>query len=345
MHRLYLAAMILVLAGGAALAQDAILERLEADATVRVELGTTGRTVTAERVIIREVGALMTTVAEAVNVDGEVTFEDLKIFNFKPYIVSAWVDGVAYHVKPKGQTFLNGTTVVINAFEQTTDLAGLTVTGMNVVIRAREDEFEFEYIVTVANQSRPQRTISANALPIQLALPTGLRAIEVEVDNGPDPLTAELRSAGGGLTGVATALTPGEARITVRGAIPLAGEGEAANRIEFSVAANLAIANWSLLAWPASLEVRSFDLDLDRDNTYTEFSRWIGEPLEPGDEIDITVGVVAVTGEAAPVFSEQTEEAAASQTQRATEKRGVPWLTIISAMILLSAYVVWRRRR
>jgi len=345
MHRLNLVAVILLLVASSAPAQDAILERLEADATVRVELGTTGRTAIAERVIIREVGALMTTVAEAVNVDGEVTFENLMVFNFKPYIVSAWVDGVAYHAKPKGQTFLNGATVVINAFEQTSDLSGLSVTGMNVVVRAQEGEYDFEYIVTVDNASRPQRTISAAALPVQLALPIGLRDIEVEVDNGPDPLTAQLRSAGGGLTGVATALTPGEARITVRGSLPLASEGEPANRIEFSVAANLAVPKWSLLVWPASLEVRSFDLDQDRDNNYTEFSRWFGEPLQPGRTIDITVAAATVTGETAPVFSSQDEEVAAPRTQRAAKKRGVPWLTIVSAVILLSAYVVWRRRR
>ena len=345
MYRLNLVAVIWLLAAGGAAGQDAILERLEADATVRVELGTTGRTVTAERVLIREVGALMTTMAEATNVDGEVTFEDLMVFNFKPYIVSAWVDGVGYHAKPRGQTFLNGLPVVINAFEQTSDLSGLSITGMNVVVRAREDDYEFEFIVTVDNAMRPQRTLRADALPIRLALPAGLRGIEVEVDNGPDPLTAELRPAGGGLTGVATALTPGEARITVRGTVPLAGPNESAKRVEFSVAANLAVANWSLLAWPASLEVRSFDLEQDRDNNYTEFSRWFGEPLEPGREIDVTVGAATTSGEASPAFSSQTEEVAAPRARRAAKGRGVPWLTIASAVILLSAYVVWRRRR
>jgi hypothetical protein len=274
---------VLALVAGPSAAQEATMERQETDATVRVELGTTGNTVRAERVRIREVGAVPTTLAEASDVDGEITFEDLKVLNFKPLIVSAWVADVAYHAKVDGQHFLDGRPAVVYAFEQTDDLAGLTITGMNVVVRDRESGFELEYIVTVDNQSRPQRTVKAAALPVRLALPSSLRGIEVEVDNGPDPLTAPLRSADGGMRGVATALPPGEARVSLRGVVA------AEDRLAFTVATNLPVEQWSLLAWPASLEVRSFDLELDDTNTYAEFSRWRGEPLEPGDEVDVTV--------------------------------------------------------
>lgn len=338
MQRFVIILAITALAAGSGPAQDAILERLEATARVRVELGTTGTAARAERVMVREVGAVMSTLAEAVDVEGEVTFEDVQVFNFKPYIVSAWVDGVAYHVKVTGQVFLDGKAAVVHAFEQTDDLTGLAVTGMNVVVREREDGFELEYIVTLENQSRPQRTVRAEALPLRLALPKNLRGIEVEVDNGPDPLTGSLRPADGGLTGVATALPPGEARVTVRGDVP------AVDRIELSVELNLPVETWSLLAWPASLEVRSFDLERDPSNTYAEFSRWRGEALVPGDETEITVSAPAAAS-AEPVFAEAGQADPSPAPRPTRGRRGFPWFTAVAAVVLFGAYFVWRARR
>jgi hypothetical protein len=337
MQRLFIVLVLITLVVAAA-AQDAVLERQRTDATVRIELGASGKTVPAERVMIREVGAVMSTLAEASNVDGEVTFEDLKVFNFKPHIVSAWVEGVAYHTKVNGQVFLDGQPAVVHAFEQTDDLTGLSITGMNVVVRHREGGYEMEFIATVDNQSRPQRTIRASALPVRLALPPALRSIEVEVDNGPDPLTGTLRSAGGGMQGVATALTPGEARITVRGDLRTEGS------VDFTVASNLPVAKWSLLAWPASLEVRSFDLERDRSNAYPEFSRWLGKPLEPGDEVDVTVNMPAAAA-AEPVFAESAPDETETTDQPEPEGRGFPWITVIVAVLLFGGYFVWRARR
>ncbi len=338
MQRLVVFLLFCALICGAAGAQDAVLERLETDATIRVELGVTGTTVRAERVLLREVGAVMTTVAEAHDVDGEVTFEDLRLFNFKPHIVSAWVEGVAYHTKVNGQVFMNGQPAVVHAFEQTDDLSGLTVTGMNVVVRQQETGFELEYIVTLDNQSRPQRTMRADALPLQLSLPRGLRGIEVDVDNGPDPLSGSTRSAGGGLQGVTAALPPGEARITIRGDLPTT------DRVEFTVELNLPVAQWSLLAWPATLEVRSFDLEHDDSNAYAEFSRWRGPAMEPGREIDVSVSTPTAP-DAEPVFAEAGQTDARGIDRPAAQRRGFPWITVIAAGVLFGAYFFWRSRR
>ena len=338
MARLVIILAICAIGMGVAWAQDAILERQETDATVRVELGTTGKTARAERVLVREVGAVMTILAEATDVDGEVTFEDLKVFNFKPHIVTAWVEGVAYHTQVKGQVFLNGDPAVVHAFELSDDLSGLAITGLNVVVRAQEDGYELEYIVTLNNETRPQRTLRADAMPLQLALPGALRAIEVEIDNGPDPLSGSLRSARGGLQGVVAALPPGEARVTVRGRITTA------DRVEFTVELNRPVAQWSLLAWPASLDVRSFDLELDDSNRYTEFSRWLGPPLDAGQEIDVTVGAPTATT-AEPVFADAASADDAPPPPPADQGRGFPRVTVIVAVILIGAYFYWRIRR
>ncbi len=319
-------------------AQDAVLERIEADITVKVVDAASGQPVQAERVLVRERGAAMTVVGEAWDVDGAVTFKDVGVFNFRPYIVSAWVAGIGYHVQRNGQVFLDGQPAVVHAFENTDDLDGLTITGMNVVVRQREDGFQLEYIATIDNQSRPQRTIRATALPLRLLLPPGLQQIEVEVDSGPDPLTGEIRPADDGFSGVATALTPGEARITVRGMLPVGG------RAEITVATNLPVAKWSLLAWPADLDVRSFDLERDDSNEYREFARWVGPELAIGREVDVTIDA-APPEVAERVFTQPSSQSRPTTDPRRAERRGPPWLTIIAAVILGGLYLVWKIRR
>ncbi|HOX25405.1 MAG TPA: hypothetical protein PLL30_12465 [Candidatus Krumholzibacteria bacterium] len=321
------------------LAQDAILEKQAAVIVVRVVDATSGESVRAERVLVREVGALMPAVAESTDVEGEVRFENQGVFNFKPYIVSAWVDGVGYHIQRTGQTFLDGEPAVVRVFEQTDLLEGLVATGMNVVVRSRERGYELEYVVTVDNQSRPQRTLRGSALPVRVALPASIGEIEVEVDNGPDPLTAELRPTEDGLMGVAASLTPGEARITIRGLLP------PGSRTEFAVATNLAVDQWSLLAWPADLDVRSVALTLDRDNTYPEFSRWLGRPLGAGERVDVTVSGPERAGavrDPATVAGPAPERLDGPQPGR---RRTFPWATVIAAVVLLGAYAMWRLRR
>jgi len=320
-----------------AAAQDAILERLETDITVRVLLGATGRTVAAERVLVREEGAVMTTVAEAVEVDGEVTFADQMVYNFKPYIVSAWVDGVGYHVRRTGQTFLDGQAAEVHAFPQTDATDGLHISGLNVVARQRQDGFELEWICTLENRSRPQRTVRAEALPVRLQLPASLTAVVVEVDRGPDPVAAHLRPLADGWSGVAAALPPGEARVTVRGVVREDGP------LELVVALNLPVERWSLLAWPAELQVRSFALERDRDHGYAEFARWRGEPLAAGQEVDVSLSAPQAVA-TAPAFADTADVPQAAPAAPPARRR-VPWLTIVSAAVLLGIYALWRRRR
>jgi len=319
-------------------AQDAVLNRLESDLTVRVVNGTSLQAARAERVLVREMGAIMTNVAQAEDVEGSVTFEDLRIFNFKPYVLTAWVEGVAYHAKYDGQHFLDNQPGVVYAFEQTDDLAGLTVQGMNAVVRLQENGFELEYIINLANESRPQRTIRAQALPVRVALPSGTRSLAVEVERGPDPVEAGLVATTDGMQGVSVNLPPGPARITVRGFLP------AGDTAQMMVGTNLAVAKWSLLAWPADLKIQNFDLERDSASSYTEFSRWVGDPLEPNDQIEITIGAPPPE-EAEEVFDRPAPNTQLTSKENQQPKRRFPWITIIATVILLGSYIVWKIRR
>jgi hypothetical protein len=320
----------------AATAQDAILERLPADLAVRVVMAPDQQPAHADHVVIREAGAPPQVMAERHDVRGEVVFPGVMIFNYMPYIISATVDGVTYHARHHGHAFLDGKAAVVQAFPSTAGLDGVTVEGMNVVARRKEYGLQLEYILTVDNQARPQATVRADALPVRLSLPAGLDNIVVEVDRGPDPQTAEMADTGDGWRGVAVALTPGRTRISIIG--DLRGDG----RADLAVAVNLPVSAWSLLAWPADQAVQSFDLRPDRDNRYAEFSRWIGEAMQPGDEVDVRIGPAAT---AAPVEPADVAAASAAPATPAPAGPRFPWLTLTSAVILLGAYAIWRRRR
>jgi len=336
-RRILALALLLSLIASLALAQQADLRPRPADLTVRLVSATDQNTpVSADRVMVRSLGALLDVVAEAETVRGEITLPQVDVLNFKPYIVSAWVDGVGYHTRMSGQDFLDGKAAVIHVFEQTDSPEGLDVTGMNVVVRRRETGFDYELILSLENLSRPQRTMRADAMPLRVALPEGLAGVTVEVDDGPEPFAAELRPAGR-LTGIVAAIPPGQARITV------AGRVDTGRELEFRVACNRPVDAWSLMTWPGDLAVDSFDLREDRDNDYAGFSRWIGRALAPEQPVDIRVTATTAT-EAAPVFSDSPTPVV-DTTDEAPAERGTPWMTIIAAVVLFGAYIVWKLRR
>lgn len=322
-----------------AAAADVIdLRPTEADLTVRVLLAGDDSPVAAERVVIRAQSALLDVVAEAREVDGEVTFPRVPVILPRSYIVSAWVDGVGYHVRHGGQAFADGKPAIVHAFASTDRTDGVTITGMNLVVRQRDRGFGFEAVVTVDNQSRPQRTVHADALGVQLALPEGLEQITVEVDDGPEPFPAALRPATGPFTGVVAGIPPGQARITIKGIVPADAE------LAFSAASNLPVEAWSLLVWPDDLSVDGDGLRRDDTREYGGFGRWVGHALEPGQEMDIRVWQPR-PAEATRVFADSPESVDPTDRRPRSVRTGIPWVTITVAVVLVGAYLIWRRRR
>ena len=322
----------------AASGQVADLSAHAADIKVQVvSASDPGTPVAAEKVLVRVQGALLDVVAEAGTVpSGEITFAQVDVHSFKPYIISAWVDGVAYHVRRGGQELLDGKVAVVHAFDLTDSPDGLDVRGMNVVLHQREQGFEFELILQLENLARPQRTMRAEAMPLRVTLPRELQAAVAEVDNGPEPFAAALRPVDG-MTGIVAPITPGQARITIKGMLPVGREAE------FSVRCNRPVDAWSLMTWPGDLQVDSFDLRQDRDKDYAGFGRWIGQSLAPDQSVDVRVTAATAT-EAQAVFSDTPATTSRPDTTP-TPRRGVPWLTIVAAVVLFGAYLVWRLRR
>ena len=98
---------ILLLGPVLSVAQDAVLEPQIADLIVQIDNPSHGDPVRASRVEVRAPGATLETIAESGAVTGEIVFPDVPVYNFKPYVVTAWVEDVAYHTQHSGQEFLD----------------------------------------------------------------------------------------------------------------------------------------------------------------------------------------------------------------------------------------------
>lgn len=329
----------IVHSGSPARGQDIILDLIPADVTIKIVNGTTGEPAQAQHVLLRETHPTLSTVIEEYDVDGEITFPRQMLINFSRYIATAWVDGVAYHAEERGQYFIDGRALVVHCFTTTEDLDGLAITGMNVVVRQRIDGFGLEYILQVANESRPQHTVAARSLPVQLALPPGLERLKIDVGGGgPDVRRAELQPGDGGRQGIAVALTPGTTRLTISGVLP------DVKRAEMTISANLEIAAWSLLVWPADLQVHSFDLEHDRQSEYPEFSRWLGKPLAPGQQVRVTIDQPPHLADLLPEDAPDSTAADPAPAQP-VGRPAFPWRTVLAATVLIALYLFWRSRR
>lgn len=318
-----------------AAAVDAVLSDQRADLRIQVVNPASDEPVVASRALVREPGAILETIAETGRFTGETVIRSIDVLNFKPYVVTVWVDGVEYHAKHSGQDFLDGKPAIVYAFDTTDSLDGVTVTGLNIVLKRRSIGYDYEAIVTLENQSRPQRTVRADVYPLQLALPDGLRQPAVSIDRGPDPGTAPLTRRGD-WQALAFPLPPGQARVTVSGQVLSDGE------VRFDVGTNLPVAAWSLMTAPADIDVRSADLRRD-DEAYGGMARWRGEPLDADERAIVRV---TATGDvaAAPVFSDPvTSDPTVNESQ--TPRPKFPWLTVVMAMILIGLYVLWKFQR
>lgn len=344
-RRLILALLLSLLATGAldhgVLAQDAVLEPQTCSVTVKLVNGTTGEPGDAERVEVREIGFAMRLIASRENVAGEVTFPGVELLNFRPYLAVATRAGVAYRAQLVGQKFLEGEAVTVHVFDQTEALDGVSVTGMNVVARRQAAGCELEYILTVENASRPQRTIEASAVPVRLLMPT-LTAATAEVYRGPEPEPAEIATGADGLVGPRVAFAPGTTRVVLKGFWDVPGSA----RLE--VGCSLPVAAWSLMVSPATLTLEAPSLSPDPGD-YPGFARLRGPALTPGQSVRIILP--ELTDDLAAAGSSRrgrdNDDPAAATRGAGAEGTGRSWLwgLALAASLGLIGFGVWRRRR
>ncbi len=336
-----LAMAMLVLLTGVASAQDAVLDPQTCSVTVKLVNGTTGASGEAERVELRETGVEMRLLASAENVVGEITFPGVALLNFRKYLAVATSGGVAYRAQLVGQKFLDGEAVTVHVFDQTELLEGVRVSGMNVVVRRQSTGCELEYILTVENDARPQRTIAAAAVPVGLVLPK-LTAVTAEVYRGPAAEPAEIATGPNGLAGPRVALVPGTTRMVIKGFWETPGPAR------LDVGCRLPVAAWSLMVSPATLAVVAPDLSRDAGD-YPGFARLRGPALVSGQTIRVELPALSGDVAVAERSSRNTSpgEAARGAGTGAATSGSHTWFWALGlvASVGLLGFGLWRRRR
>jgi hypothetical protein len=340
MQRRLVLALLLILTGVAG-AQDAVIEPQTGSVTVKLVNGTTGEPGEAERVELREIGFAMRLLASAANVAGEVVFPGVRLLKDRPYLAVALRGAVAYRAQLVGQKFLDGDAITVYVFDQTESLDGVSVSGMNVIVRRQAAGCELEYLLTVENAARPQRTIAAGVLPVRVVVPS-LTAAAAEMYRGPEPEPVEIAAGPDGLVGPRIALTPGTTRVVLKGFWDVPGPA----RLE--IGCSLPVTAWSLMVSPTTLAVLAPDLSRDAGD-YPDFARLRGPALTPGQTVRVDLPALSddLAGEAGSSRSNQPPAAAKGAPGRAAGSGSHDWVWTVAIVVsvLLLGVGLWQRRR
>jgi hypothetical protein len=306
---------------------------LPRDVTVKVVNGTTrepGRAATVSLLPLQSgVGALET----AVDVVGEVTFEGLVLESTREYVAEAIAEGVPYYARATGQE-LENRPLTVYVFETTTALDSLEVAGMNLVLRRGEDELQLEYLFTITNAVVPQRTVLPSPATLTLPLPSALAQVQVEVLNRPAPVAVSTAAA-------AQEGWTGQTQLRLRGRLPYNGEAE------ITVGTNLAVTQWSVLAFPPDLEVLGEGLASVTTDTDADYSRTRGPALEAGQTLVLQVHggkVPVVLTELAGKDTTTVAAPVAPPPLRDEKTSSVVLILVCLALVLIYLLVRMRRR-
>jgi hypothetical protein len=304
---------------------------------------TTGQGGTVDRMTIDYVTTRRNNVVDIQPPDTTFTEPDVPVVEGGKYLITVWRHGVPYWWSKRGRELVAGP-ITLHVFDAVSSLDGVSVSGLNLVIRRQESLLHLEYMLQINNQAKPQVTVMGSPATFELALPAGASEIEAVYTRGPDPVPVEVDSPGS-QSGLAVPLTPGQNLVRIEAVVPWS-EG-----LEIPVGSDLPVANWSVLASPEWLEVGSTDMEENSNEPVSGFRRFVGFPLEPGEIV-----VLRLTGgehEAGPEEDLFTKDATAgTETDGSAgaadgdeKKAGKPLPLIFMFVLIIVILVAVRRRR
>ena len=93
------------------------------------------------------------------------------------YIVAVWHEGVPYWWSMRGQQLLEQTTT-LHIFDTTTDLTGVSIKGMNLILRRQDTLLNLEYMLQVDNIATPQKTVFDGVATFEINFPAGTSKLD-----------------------------------------------------------------------------------------------------------------------------------------------------------------------
>ena len=329
--------MTLVVTGLAGTATGQSVQGDPADISFHVVNATTNKPGTIDRLELHYLPERPNPVLDVEPEGSSFTIPDVPIKDRGKYILTAWFQGVPYFWSIRGRQILDET-LTLHVFDTSGDLAQVSMTGLNLLLRKRESLVDLEYMLKIDNAARPQVT-GTGSPTVERNVPAGATGFQAHYTRGPDPIDVPVRSLGAGRVGLDVPLTTGQnqIRFTCRVAWQ---EG-----LEVPVGSNLPVDAWSLLATPENLDIRSFDLSVDRGQDLPGFLRFIGQPLDANPDYRFQVNSRIVAGQAEEVFT--TEAPAEEDEDEASEGEndggGFPFLVLVPIFVVL--IIILARRR
>jgi len=313
-----------------------------ADLQFTVRDATTGQPAAAERLVIDYVAGRLNTIYDARPAGPSFTAPGVPVKDIGQYVLTLWYQGVPYWWQKRGSDLLAGP-VQLDVFSVTEARDGLTVTGLNVVVRQRGAAAELEILATIANDSRPQATVLRQAGTFELPLPASATAVEASYRRGPEPTPVAVTVAGS-RAALAMPLTPGANEVRLVARAPWE------DALELAVGSDLAVAAWSLLAAPPSVTIEGAGLQAPDESSAPGYVRRPGPPLGAGEALAVRLLAGTPAGEPEQLFTSEPESATVAASPAPGEdggkSGGLPLpLAALLVLIIIGALVLVRRGR
>ena len=258
------------------------------------------------------------------------------------YIVAVWHQGVPYWWSLRGQQLMEQTTT-LHVFDTTDKLDGVSIKGLNLVIRRQETLLQLEYMLQIDNTITPQKTIYDGTATFEMNFPAGASNIDATYRRGPDPTPFTAKTRGSSQLSLAVPLTPGLNHLRITAVLPWQ------DGMEIPLGSNLAIADWSTLVSPEWQEVRAMELETGEGAALQGFNRLSGPPLEAGRDFPLLLYSGEVeAGPAEDLFTQDSPAAAAAARDDATDKEkggGVPLPFMFGGVLIIILVAAAVRKR
>ncbi|MBK8166707.1 MAG: hypothetical protein IPK64_12260 [bacterium] len=302
---------------------------------------TTGQPATAERLVIDYIAGRLNTVFDTRPSAPSFTAAGVPVKDIGQYVLTLWYQGVPYWWQKRGSDLLAGP-VQLDVFSATEAREGVTMTGLNIVVRQRGDVAEFEFMAEVTNDAQPQTTVLRNAGTFELPLPAGATAVEATYRRGPEPTPIAV-TVSGTRAALAMPLTPGSNHVR------LVARASWDGALDLPVGSDLPLASWSLLVTPPSVTVESPGLQAPDETSAPGYVRRPGPPLGAGESLVVRLHAGTPAGTPEQLFTAAPESAAGDAVPAAAadkDKRGLPLpLAALLVLVIIGALVLVRRAR
>ncbi len=333
------AVVALVLLGGTLPGFAQTAEGHPQDLEIEIINATTGEPGTVDRMVIEYITARRNSVADFEPDGSAFTAHGVPVINNGKYIVTVWKDEVPYWWSKRGRELVDGP-VVLHVFDTVSSLDGISISGLNLVLRRQESMLRLEYMLHVANLAKPQVTANGYPSTFEIALPPGASEIEAGYTRGPDPTSIAVNFSRK-TAGLSVPLTPGQNQIRIEAVVPWT------DGMEIPVGSNLPVNAWSVLTSPVWLEVGSTDIEENDSEQVQGFRRFAGFPLESGETVTLRLNSgEQAAGPGEELFTKEAPaEKDASTEADADAKEGGSQLPLILMGIVIIVIVVAVRRR